>query len=367
MNTVSTKYLDKLASLRFFAAFMVVIYHCGFFAAPYDNMLSNIYGAISAYGYVGVCVFFVLSGFVISHANDRWKGWKIYIAGRITRIYPPHWIVTFTIALPIVIDLFIENGSTRNTWLPLASNLALIQAWNSHRSYFLSLNLVTWSLSVEMFFYICFLLLRRLQDRYIYLISIVSYLVITLCTIHFHRRWTFDIYWMFYINPIARLPEFITGMAIYRLYKSRTLPKLWLPQFNFPLILVTMLIALYLVGAYSRMGTSFKESLDYVVIPLPFVVLIMLALLDERSNVFMHNKTLILLGESSFALYLIHKPISSYINQDFSTDIHNNGLISIALMLLVICLSVGGSIFFYKYIEIPVTRSLKALVTASIS
>ena len=367
MNTPPTNYLDKLASLRFFAAFMVVIYHCGFFAAPYTNAISKAYEAISDYGYVGVCMFFVLSGFVISYANERWKGWKIYIAGRVARIYPPHWIITFTLVLPIVIDLFLENGSTRDAWLPLISNLALVQAWNSHRTYFASLNLVTWSLSVEMFFYICFILLRRLKDKYIYAISILSYLVILISTIHFHQRWSFDLYWALYINPIARLPEFITGIAIYRLYKAHALPKLWLPRFNFPLLLGAMLATLYLVGAHSKMGTSFKESLDYVVIPLPFVALIIVALLDERSNAFMHNKILILLGESSFALYLIHKPISSYIDQDFNATIHNSGLASVSLMLLVICLSVVASVFFYKYIEMPITKRLKELIATNVT
>lgn len=168
MRAVSNHYLDKLASLRFFAAFMVVIYHFGLFAAPYNNLISNAYEAISAYGYVGVCIFFVLSGFVISHANDRWKGWKIYLAGRVARIYPAHWIVTFTLVLPAVISLFIKYGATRDAWLPLISNLMLVHAWNSQRFYFLSLNVVTWSLSVEIFFYVCFILLRRLQDIYIY-------------------------------------------------------------------------------------------------------------------------------------------------------------------------------------------------------
>lgn len=356
----SSRYLDKLASLRFFAAFLVVIYHMGRLAAPFDTTIAQGFDAISAYGFVGVSVFFILSGFVISHANATWRGWRSFVIGRITRIYPPHWIITLFLCGAGIWTLFQERGNSIDAWGPLLSNLALLQAWSSRHDYFASLNLVTWSLSVEVFFYAMFLLLRRLHDRHLYLLSIIGYLVILILTLHLRGRWTFWIYWLLYIDPLARLPEFMIGMALYRLYRAGALPKPWLPRFNFPLIFAAMLCTLCLVGAYSSMGSSFREPLTYVVIPAPFIILMMMALLDERSNAFMHNKALILLGESSFALYLIHKPIIGFVARNFGGWGEHAGMAMIILMLCILVLAIGGSVLFYRRLELPITRRLRS-------
>lgn len=360
METGRTGYLEKLASLRFFAALLVVIFHMGRIESHLNSPLGYGYAMISAYGFVGVSVFFVLSGFVISHANENWRGWKTYLIGRATRIYPPHWIVTLMLCGFGVWALFTEQGFTREAWGPFLSNFLLLQAWSSQHNYFASLNLVTWSLSVEVFFYAMFLLLRHLQDRYIYLLSALGYLALLVITLNSRHRWTFDLYWMLYINPMARLPEFVIGMSIYRLYKSGNLPKLWMPKLNFPLILASMLGVLVMVGMYSKMGTSFREPLDYTIIPAPFIVLIIFALLDEKSNTYMHNKILVLLGESSFALYLIHKPIIGFFTRHFGDHIDTGGAPTVLFMLSILIVVTGGSVLFYKFIEIPVTKRLRS-------
>src|SRR5215469_414532 len=302
MESGSNHYLEKLTSLRFFAAFLVVLFHLGRVIEHQQVYIAAIGTPIAAYGYVGVSIFFVLSGFVISLVNDRWKGWSTYILGRITRIYPPHLIVTFTLLMPSVVALITHEGT--NGWLKLLSNLTLIQAWSSNTEYYRSLNVVTWSLSVEMNFYVAFIALRRLRDSWLFILTATAYLILLVFTIYLHHKWTFDIYWKLYVNPLARLPEFLTGMSIYRLYRADKLPRLWLSRFNFVLILIVMLATMYLVGIYGGMGGTFAELLDYSVVPLPFITLMMMALLDSSSNKWMHNHYLVLLGESSFALYL---------------------------------------------------------------
>ncbi|HET7174456.1 MAG TPA: acyltransferase [Gammaproteobacteria bacterium] len=361
MGISSTRYLDKLASLRFFAAFLVVIYHLGSEIGNQQRTLAAILTPIADYGFVGVSIFFVLSGFVISHANDRWKGWDIYLAGRVTRIYPPHLIVTFALMMPDVILLITQGGA--DGWLKLLSNFSLTQAWSSNPGYFRSLNLVTWSLSVEMSFYVAFIALRRLGDRWLLALTAIAYLVLLVITLYLrhihHDRWTFYVYWQLYINPVARLPEFLVGMSIYRLYRVGKLPHLWVPRFNFLLTLAALMAALYLAGTYGGMGGTFAELLDYSVVPLPFIVLMMIALLDERSNVWMHNRNLVLLGESSFALYLLHRLLIGYLNE----PLHNAGLGSNWLMLLAlmifIAVPVATSVLFYRFIELPLTRALR--------
>ena len=359
MDSTSTRYLDSLASLRFFAALLVVFFHLRLLIEPFHTALQSQYMRVFYWGFAGVSIFFVLSGFVISYANDNWKGWKRYLIGRVTRIYPSHWIILFTVAVGSLIELYYKSGWTADFWLRLFTNLTLVQSWIPDQRYYFSLNAVSWSLAVEMFFYVAFLFLRGLKDRYIYILSVFSYLVLVVTALHFRYQWGAYIYWGFNVNPIARLPEFLMGMAIYRLHKSNKLPRLPIPRFNFLLILMAMIAALsmFTSGIHSTFG--FTGSFTYSIIPLPFAALMIVSLLDGSANRYMGNKTLVLLGESSFALYLIHKPIVNFVAAFIAQHPGVGGVIaSIALLSLAIifvCLSVA----FYKLIELPITKSLK--------
>lgn len=361
----SARYLNKLASLRFFAALLVVLFHMGRTIGSHPGFMANTTRPISAYGYVGVSIFFVLSGFVISLANERWKGWHSYLIGRITRIYPPHLIVTFTLILSGVIALIAQKNL--HSWLILLSNISLIQALIPHPDFFNSLNVVTWSLSVEMFFYLSFIGLRHLNNWYLFSLTVVAYIALLSLTLHLHHRWTFKIFWELYVDPIARLPEFLTGMCLYRLYKDEKLPRPWLPRLNFPIILAAMISCMHLVGIYGHMGGSNAEILDYTIVPLPFIALLMIALLDDRSNLWMHNRGLVLLGEASFALYLIHRAVIHNLNGILGISDQASPLTVSLLLSLFILLPVATSVLFYKLIEVPVTRNIRRLFEGSAS
>jgi peptidoglycan/LPS O-acetylase OafA/YrhL len=350
MTSPATR-LDKLTSLRFFAALLVVLFHLRT-NLPQQGTLLHLYVQFSAYGFMGVSVFYVLSGFVISLANDRWKGWRKYLLGRVTRIYPSHWIVTFALVLGWTIMRY--HLYLVSSWRVDLLNLSLLQAWVPRADYYLSLNAVSWSLSVEMFFYVAFLLLRRLSDLHVYVLSILSYLILAGIVLGLHD-WV-DPYWSFYINPLARLPEFLAGMALYRLYRGGRLAMPSVPNIDFLFWLASMLaVAAYL--GHRRVDTIFFYSL----VPLPFCVLIMISLLREGSNAYMTNKALVLLGESSFALYLIHHPVIDFMNLVARRGLGLNWFVVNSVTLL---LCIGVSVVFYTFIESRLTRSLKQSVVS---
>jgi peptidoglycan/LPS O-acetylase OafA/YrhL len=341
--------LDKLTSLRFFAALLVVLFHLRT-NLPQQGTLLHLYVQLSAYGFMGVSVFYVLSGFVISLANDRWKGWRGYLLGRVTRIYPSHWIVTFALVLGWMIMRY--HLYLLSSWRVDLLNLLLLQAWVPRADYYLSLNAVSWSLSVEMFFYVAFLFLRRLSDAQIYTLSILSYLILAGVALGLDD-WA-DPYWSFYINPVARLPEFLAGMALYRLYRGGWLIMPSVPNIDFLFWLASMLAVAAFLG-HRRVDAIYFYSL----LPLPFCVLIMISLLRDGSSAYMTNRFLVLLGESSFALYLIHQPVIDFMNLVVRRGLGLNWLlVNSGTLLLCIGLSVG----FYTFIESRLTRSLKQLV-----
>src|SRR5690349_14547327 len=232
MELGSRQYFDKLASLRFFAAILVLLSHIDLSATTHNVFIRFIDQKVFWCGFVGVSIFFVLSGFVISYANDNWKDWKQYLIGRISRIYPSHLIVTALFILTFRATVTSWGGLL--VWL---TNFSLLQAWVPSGRFTGALNDVSWSLSVEMFFYGSFILLRRLEDRYLYLLCISAY------CINFGAEWIMQIghvrlvHWLFYIFPVSRLPEFLIGMSIYRLYKREPLSLALIGKVNFMFLL----------------------------------------------------------------------------------------------------------------------------------
>jgi peptidoglycan/LPS O-acetylase OafA/YrhL len=341
--------LDKLTSLRFFAALLVVLFHLRTNLPRQPGPILHLYMQFSAYGFMGVSVFYVLSGFVISLANDKWRGWRIYLLGRVARIYPSHWIVTFALVLAWAIMRY--HLYLVSSWQVDLANLTLLHAWVPIPDYYLSINAVSWSLSVEMFFYVAFLFLRRLSDQHIFIAGIAAYLILAGMVLGLHGL--ADPYWSFYINPLARLPEFLAGMALYRLYKGNRLSMLSGPNVDFLFWLVSMLAITVYLG-HRGVDTVFFYSL----VPLPFCVLMMVSLLRDGSNGYMTNKILVLLGESSFALYLIHHPVIDFMNL---VARHRLGLNWLLVNLLSLLLCIGLSVAFYRLIESRLTRGIKRL------
>jgi peptidoglycan/LPS O-acetylase OafA/YrhL len=143
--------------LRFFAAFHVALFHMkeiGVLRGP--GWLT----AFAGIGYVGVSFFFVLSGFILVYT---YEGRNIELGNfwqtRFARIYPAYifsLLLTFPFfywgALKLHVPFFAFAGD--HFWLTTLLVLLLLQAWVPPAA--LSWNAVSWSLSVEAFFYALF-------------------------------------------------------------------------------------------------------------------------------------------------------------------------------------------------------------------
>jgi peptidoglycan/LPS O-acetylase OafA/YrhL len=145
-------YLPQLDGIRAIAVTLVLLVHCvmvpdhGLAAWILRNVLSN--------GWIGVDLFFALSGYLITsillRARTRPHYFRNFYARRFLRIFPPYYAV---IAVLAVAAAWLPFGPLRPAWpyLTYTSNLYLVFAhweWRPLGH--------TWSLAIEEQFYLCY-------------------------------------------------------------------------------------------------------------------------------------------------------------------------------------------------------------------
>lgn len=142
------KRIAVLDAWRGIACILVLFYHCG----------ANLsFGGVALQGYVGVHIFFVLSGFLLytPFARSRWNETEApdvskYLARRFLRIYPPYCVC---LLLFVLMRVFAKTNSGVPTTENIVAHLGLYFNYGEE-SWFLSINNVFWTLAIEVQFYL---------------------------------------------------------------------------------------------------------------------------------------------------------------------------------------------------------------------
>ncbi len=146
--------LPGLDTVRALGAFLVLATHVAFWSGNYG---SSLWGTLLSRLDVGVALFFVLSGFLLSRpylaaarTGGRRPGTRHYLWKRVLRIMPPYWIAVVP-ALALLAD---NAGVTPRDWL---RTLTLTDIYLADR---MPAGLTQmWSLATELAFYLCLPLL----------------------------------------------------------------------------------------------------------------------------------------------------------------------------------------------------------------
>ena len=173
MPTLRAERADDPAftAVRGFAAFWVFFYHAWVFAGP--QLLAVPLGFVSldvtwlaSMGWAGVDIFYVLSGFLLWGVFDDWasrRGEALplahYAERRALRILPP-WYGQIAI---IAVIGWTTGWIARPSAADVAWNVVLLQGWLPDRQQ--AINPVSWTLSIEMQFYVLLPLLAWLVRR----------------------------------------------------------------------------------------------------------------------------------------------------------------------------------------------------------
>jgi len=357
--------LPALTSLRFLAAFHVVIFHFQamqvFLGPPWFQKLSSI-------GYVGVSFFFVLSGFILVYTyagrpmipKDFWRA-------RFARIYPAYafsLLVTAPFFFFAVLTMNIPFFAWAKAHLKFVSVLvvSLLQAWVPPAA--LSWNAVAWSLSVEAFFYLLFpfllLFFVRRSPVQLFLIAAASWLTSLALSISYvllnpdHLSVVnFDVLGAFWLNalkfhPLARLPEFLLGMACGCLFlRSRRESKLALP-------LVVSGMAAFVVVVYFSAVIPYPILHTALLAP-AFAAIVYALALRPNWGAILENRLLVLCGDASYSLYLLHSMIVGMYFHNMTGQLRYQTPLGV---LIFVILAVTISALVYRFIEEPARRKL---------
>ena len=145
-NLAPTKrYIPALTGLRALAAYLVFLHHHN--PATPGTLAHSLFNQ----GYVGVSIFFVLSGFLIYHryadsylSKNNWSYWR-YLRHRFARIYP-----LYALLLLLTVGVRALTGHSLSLWL-VGLNLTLLKGlFDSTRFSGIP---QSWSLTVEVCFY----------------------------------------------------------------------------------------------------------------------------------------------------------------------------------------------------------------------
>ena len=341
--------IPALTGLRFFAAFFILFAHAADWLGQFQN--SNIgqkFGFVAMYG---MPLFFVLSGFVI-HYNYRrlfmsrsiCRATCEFAAARFARLFPLYFCL---LLMAIIADGFVGKVQNQgDLWAKmLAYYVTLTQSWwyvvYGNQLLINWLFPLSWSISTEMFFYITFvalvfaILALRTPRQSIVAAIIYALVVLTILLIvryflpgilayieprttdyigldHFNESF---FRWLFYFSPYLRVFEFLMGCLtaqIFTLHFDQPVSRRERAFADAALVAAFVVLgfsgACYLgFFAYGQLGPYVQFlSLNFLCAPMIAFILLYVARYDSAFTRFLSLPTLLILGDTSYSIYLIH-------------------------------------------------------------
>jgi peptidoglycan/LPS O-acetylase OafA/YrhL len=330
----NSKHLESLQLLRFAAAFAVVLFHFGSGLTIQYHLDRNYFFM----GAAGVDVFFVLSGFIISYSSDPVRGVGYFARKRLARIVPLYWLLTVAVILIALVKPSLLNSTIVSVETVVKSLLFI--PYEKNGGAIQPILFLGWTLCYEMFFYMIYgacLLFGAKATWYA--------CAAVLCLVALGAIWPHgSVEWRFYTSPI--LIEFALGMMLHKVYSASS--SFRSRSNNLAVALVILACGTHFLITTFVGPSVFASSL--------FAVLLVSGFLLMRLP---HGKiwaTLVLLGDASYSLYLIH-PYTLQLPIKLLGERFSISFVTAILVLVTLC-TIGISVMLLKFFERPMQALL---------
>lgn len=335
--------LDIIDSIRFIACFIVVMGHF------------NIPGF--TFGWIGVDIFFVVSGFVVTRSLEgrikkKKRGIVVapqFIIDRFIRLYPALIFAVFLGALFTILFSTIPNiNSLFEVGLSAVGSQSNNTLYNIGVDYFAldtksNFFTHTWSLGVEFQIYLIIAIVTCIFPKWVFLPGKILIFPVILLLIIWMTR---DTGWSYL--TIDRAWEFSVGVISYKFARYSKLNKIILFLFLFTVIVI-------LIASINK-----PISIFLIVIS---TALILVFNANSKTTCWYQNFFSILArqGRATYSIYLIHWPIAVLLHETYGFE---NYLINIFAIIITWFLGLFSYIVFEKF---PVTVANKSEFELSIS
>lgn len=329
-----------LDALRLIAALMVVFYHYVAFGEGWDGPQARLFPVIfrpSAYGWLGVDLFFMISGFVI--CMSCWgRTVPDFFTSRVIRLFPAYWLGV--LATTAVVAL-VPGGLAPHAWREVLVNLTMLQ-WPVDVEH---VDGVYWTLWAELRFYLFFALVvwRGLTYRR----------VVAFCCVWATAALLAKGYGSGPVSDLFMAQYcwfFIAGLAFFLIYR-----------FGQNLLLWGIVGLCFAMGQHTAMQT-WRRTLQYVGHNIPgwgvaVLITVFFAVMAGVSLGWFHRinwRWLPAAGALTYPLYLLHESIGWEIFNHLQYKVDRWILLAgtVAGMLLL-------SHLVHRLVERPVSKRLK--------
>lgn len=354
-KTSNQEYFPALTGIRAIAAYLVFFHHFNPFQKNESTRL--LFGLFNEM-YIGVTVFFVLSGFLIGYRYFETENFnfKKYITNRIARIYPMYFLLTI---LTFSVFYFSDSSHSLFSIKVFLLNITFLKGLFGD-FVFTGIN-QGWSLTVEEMFYfsapLFFILIHRSRFFLIFLpVFLLSFGFLLTNYFNSCSLSGFFVSNKFMLNYtlFGRCFEFFIGISLSIFYKrNKNKIKSGYSTYTGLLIIISSLFLLNLLKGDYKYGimNPFGILINNLFLPFCGISLLFWGLLREQTFVqnILSSNLFVILGKSSYIFYLIHLGVIEYFIQKNITS-------NIYLIFLLINII---SILLFKIIEEPLNNLIR--------
>jgi peptidoglycan/LPS O-acetylase OafA/YrhL len=313
---MAKQHIDSLTGVRGVAALWVALLH-GSRYVPIEPVLGRAVTNWVTSGWLGVDLFFVLSGFVIAYVHQtdfpRWDAaryWR-FLKLRLSRLYPAHLVATLVL-VPIVLSAtslslyqFTPETRAEYTWPKLFFSLSLLNGWGFPDS--IGWNVPSWSVGSEWFAYLLFPVLALAVNRVRSPLAHGALILAVFAAMIGISIWVRDgqTYMPGQSLTLLRVGSgFLIGCSIYNIHRClRAGPA-------FDALALGATAAIVVLGA-----AGLPHFYDFLMVAAFAALILGLSLARGPAATLFSSAPAVYLGRISYSIYLIHLTVLMVVNQ----------------------------------------------------
>ncbi|WP_187415035.1 acyltransferase family protein [Nonomuraea sp. PA05] len=336
--------LYEIDGLRLLAALCVVLYHYVFsgWAGGKTTVTFVAESGVAKYGYLGVDLFFLISGFVV--LMSAWgRTPHQFVVSRVVRLYPAYWV---GIAITAVVTVTLGQGLFHVSLPQVLANLTMFQAVPDIEN----VDVVYWTLWTEMRFYLLMLVATWIGiTRGRIMAGLWGWLALT------------------FLVELGVLPGiadlvvqsefshyFIAGMALFMLYRFGLD---WQIALLVPICLGN---AVYRAIGYAeavgeRYNVTYSPAVITAVVVAIFLIMTFVAL---RVTHRLARPWLVTAGALTYPLYLLHAHVGFVLFARLEGTVNKY-----VLLVAMIAVMLVAAYLVHRFVERPLAPWLKRLLS----